>query len=427
MAAVQLRIESAAQQKHKLEEKKQEEKKAKLKKSAVTKAPAAKARKIRLYPNKAEREKLLKWFGTARWTYNECIKAMEHYGIPNKKKELRAHTLNEEAFVLDQWAWVKETPYDIRDEAMNDCHKACKTNKMRVKTGGIKRFRMQYRTRKDPTQSIVIHGKHWNHTRGNYSFLHAIYASEPLPTKLDYDCRLQLTALGEFYICIPMPLAIRPENQGPIGNSKRMIALDPGIRTFVTGYDPSGLAMEWGKNDIGRIYRLCYAVDDLQSRWTSDPNVRHHRRWKMKRAAMRLRKRIRSLVDEFHRKLAKWLCESYHLVLLPTFEVSKMMPRGQRRIGSKTARAMATWSHARFRQRLLDKVREYPWCNVVLVNEAYTSKTCGACGQLHPSLGGSKHFHCQFCGFDIGRDYNGARNIYLRYMSESRLCGAGSR
>ena len=42
--------------------------------------------------------------------------------------------------------------------------------------------------------------------------------------------------------------------------------MDPGVRTFMTGYDPSGVAIEWGKNDIGRIYRLCHAYDKLQSK-----------------------------------------------------------------------------------------------------------------------------------------------------------------
>jgi len=37
-----------------------------------------------------------------------------------------------------------------------------------------------------------------------------------------------------------------------------VISLDPGVRTFMTGYDPSGMAVEWGKNNIGRIYRLSY-------------------------------------------------------------------------------------------------------------------------------------------------------------------------
>lgn len=45
-----------------------------------------------------------------------------------------------------------------------------------------------------------------------------------------------------------------------------MISLDPGVRTFMTGYDPSGTAVEWGKNDIGRVYRLCHAYDKLQSK-----------------------------------------------------------------------------------------------------------------------------------------------------------------
>ncbi|KAK9483680.1 hypothetical protein V1527DRAFT_472378 [Lipomyces starkeyi] len=55
--------------------------------------------------------------------------------------------------------------------------------------------------------------------------------------------------------------------------------------------------------------------------------------------------------------------------------------RRRRRIESKTARAMATWSsHFRFQRRLLNKAREYPWCGVVLASEAHTSKICGACG-----------------------------------------------
>src|SRR2546427_943276 len=29
-----------------------------------------------------------------------------------------------------------------------------------------------------------------------------------------------------------------------------VIALDPGVQTFITGYDPSGQAVEWSKNNI---------------------------------------------------------------------------------------------------------------------------------------------------------------------------------
>jgi putative transposase len=51
-----------------------------------------------------------------------------------------------------------------------------------------------------------------------------------------------------------------------------------------------------------------------------------------------------------------------------------MVKRGNRRIGSKTARAMLTWSHYRFRQRLINKQREHPWCNVIICDEHFTAR-----------------------------------------------------
>ncbi len=59
-------------------------------------------------------------------------------------------------------------------------------------------------------------------------------------------------------------------------------------------------------------------------------------------------------------------CVNYKVVLLPKFEISKMVRKGQRRIGSKTARVMATWSNYSFKQRFLLKSAEYPWCKPII-------------------------------------------------------------
>jgi len=32
-----------------------------------------------------------------------------------------------------------------------------------------------------------------------------------------------------------------------------VISLDPGVRTFMTGYDPSGMAVEWGKMTLAEF------------------------------------------------------------------------------------------------------------------------------------------------------------------------------
>jgi hypothetical protein len=52
--------------------------------------------------------------------------------------------------------WVLETPYDIRNQAMNDLLKAFKS--CFAKSG---RFQKKHRSRKDKQQSIMIEEKHW--------------------------------------------------------------------------------------------------------------------------------------------------------------------------------------------------------------------------------------------------------------------------
>lgn len=194
------------------------------------------------------------------------------------------------------------------------------------------------------------------------------------------------------------------------------------------GYSPEGTIAEWGKGDMTRIFRLCKVHDNLESRWSQKGVVKHRKRYRLKKAAARIRQKIRNLVDELHKKLTKWLVSNYETILLPKFETSNMVTRAQRRIGSKTARQMLTWSHYRFQQRLLNKTREYRNSQVIICDEHYTSKTCGRCGELHEKLGSNKTFHCPHCGVTMDRDVNGARNILLRYLTlrAASRSGAGS-
>ena len=247
-------------------------------------------------------------------------------------------------------------------------------------------------------------------------------SSELLPEGIKYDTRLQLTRSGEFYLCLLMPLAIRSENQRPSCNNTvvdGIISLDPGIHTFMTGYMPNGMVVEWGKNDITRIYHLCLTVDKLQRKITLAKT--HRKRYKLNKAMRRVRKKIHSLQDDVHRKLTKWLCEQNKVILLPSFNTSVMTKRGKRKITSKTARKMLSWCHYKFKRTLIDKTREYPWCRVYIVNEAYTSKTCGHCGYIDNKLKGSKIFNCPSCKHIFHRDTNGARNILLRYLTMSKI------
>ena len=54
--------------------------------------------------------------------------------------------------------------------------------------------------------------------------------------------------------------------------------------------------------------------------------------------------------------------------------------------------------------------------DVYLVDESYTSKTCGRCGAINNKLSGSKTFHCGECNLTIDRDMHAARNILIKNM-----------
>ena len=142
----------------------------------------------------------------------------------------------------------------------------------------------------------------------------------------------------------------------------------------------------------------------------------------MRKSAAKIRIKIKNLVNELHKKAAKYLTGKYKLIFLPTFETQQMVKKGKRRLATKTARAMVTLSHYRFQQMLKHQATKHGGV-VVDVTEEYTSKTCSKCGQIHTKLSGSKVFKCPECGHILDRDQNGAFNILLKALRDTSLTG----
>jgi hypothetical protein len=138
---------------------------------------------------------------------------------------------------------------------------------------GVK-FDIKFRSKKDKKQSVGVLNKHWLKKKGVLSFLRTIKSAEALPYDLVYDLRLIKVRTGHYYLCVPKPLEARSESQAPVFNETQkskgasVIVFDPGVRTFNTCFDPSGLIAEWGVSDKARLGRLSYAYYDLQGRWS---------------------------------------------------------------------------------------------------------------------------------------------------------------
>jgi len=311
-------------------------------------------------------------------------------------------------------AWLDDVPCEIKDVAVRDMDKARKAHdakkKKNAKLECVDHAEFKFRSRKAKQETFEVRGRDMIRKSGMFESLalSKLQCKDKLPNEVDSAVRFLRDRLGRYYVIIVRERT--SENQA----SKGVVALDPGVRTFQTTYDASGVSTEWGKGDMKVIYGMCRLADKLQSSMTKKKGSQMRgarRQW------WRALDKIKYKVKEIHHKLAKWLCENYEVVLIPKFETSKMTTRGKRRFGSKTSRNMMTWSHYTFRELLKTKAELYTGVKVVECGEAYTSKTCGQCGAIDAALGASKTFDCKCCGYKADRDINGARNIMLRFLS----------
>jgi len=92
---------------------------------------------------------------------------------------------------------------------------------------------------------------------------------------------------------------------------------------------------------------------------------------------------------------------------------NQMSAKEKRKIRTKTVRSMLGLKHYRFQQHLNWMCKKYGK-RLILVNEAYTSKTKSWSGEIVHNLGGAKTI--KDGNMVVGRDINGARGIMLRSL-----------
>jgi putative transposase len=103
-----------------------------------------------------------------------------------------------------------------------------------------------------------------------------------------------------------------------------VVSLDPGVRTFQTCYDADGNVTEWGK-EMNRSFKECFRAGKLQAKMKGLKKMKKRR---MRKVWLRKLARIRNRVDEVRKKLSTWLCRNHRVVLIPKFEVQRMVEPG---------------------------------------------------------------------------------------------------
>eukprot|EP01105_Mastigella_eilhardi_P006439 TRINITY_DN1800_c0_g3_i1.p1 TRINITY_DN1800_c0_g3~~TRINITY_DN1800_c0_g3_i1.p1 ORF type:complete len:501 (-),score=57.17 TRINITY_DN1800_c0_g3_i1:241-1743(-) len=417
--------------------------------------------KYRIHPTATQAATLLLWMDATKFVYN---RAVEHLNVFTEEERAKigdgVRPQKETIAMMRDWGGIeakrwddatktperfKGVPYEIRDSPLRDIEAACKALRAKEKT--MCRT-LRFRRRKDDRVSVTLRARQLNCKTGGGAVWPVLFGTtsgrdamrtekrKKLPHVFASDCRLLYERKTKFYyLCVPLAVrpavatahrrtapatechapaisglpALHPDTQGDEArlpeNRGGVVAIDPGIRTFGTCYNPDGAVTEWacGTTHLALLYRINRKAGRIERHAKTESGRRRRRQ---RAVAARLRKRSTDLVDELHHKFARWLCASHAVVLLPRFDTRSIVARrgrgGRRRsVGKKTAGSAMRLSHFRFRTYLINKAREFG-THVEICDEQYTSMTCGCCGVLN-------------------RSHNAARNILIRYLTVNNI------
>ena len=374
----------------------------------VSDAIVTKTRRIRIYPSQQQKQLFKQWFGVGRKVYNTCINHFNEKDVEFKgwmtMSTLVLHSLTE--------SYIKTVPCQIKNMAVKESYTSWRTNCKKTKKSG-KQFKLRYKSRKNPIQSCYIPKSAVSENGIYYTISGKLKFSEREFLKNDIcDCRL-INDHGRWYLSVPQKIktTIPTENQGDI------VALDPGVRNFLTYFSEDGRFGWLGIHAFDRILNLNLKRDKLLSRLVLTKDRRT--KCKLKRTLNRTYHRIQDLVDELHWQSINYLVHNFSVIVFPPFEVKGMTKKG-RKLRKSVVRSMLSLRFFKFKERLKQKCKE---CGVLYVeqNESYTSKTNSFTGELMTNLGGKEWF--MYDGIKVHRDLNGARNILIRAMRDSSATG----
>lgn len=362
------------------------------------------SKKIRIFPtNDGAYFDLL---NLSRRAYNltiEWLKGQERVDL-ERQTEVRK-TIREQ--VCKEWS-DRAYASVVSDEAVNeafDTFKAC----LRKWGKGMKAH-LHFRSRKDPVQSFIVQKLSVN---GPYPRVAGtVHLTEGLPEEAIGKMATVTRRHGRWYLSAKQFITLRTrENQ-----ARTVVALDPGVRTFMTAFSPSE-ALKYGDDYASeRIFPLLRKKDTLLGKRQLLVNNKCDAQWwhdQMQGVTKRIDRisaRIDDQVSDLHKRVAFDLVSNYDTIICPPFETSQMVAKEDRRLRKSSVRQMQSLGHYQFQQHLKWMCRKYG-NTFVACSEAYTSKTRSWDGVIHNDLGGSTTISDGEMVVD--RDHNGARGIFL--------------
>jgi putative transposase len=354
--------------------------------------------KYRLYPTPAQEYHLELCLSAARNWYNMCLAerkcSYDHAGRSvGVYEQFRLVKCYKTAF-----RQFRSVHSHILQVATTDCDKAFEAFFRRLKAGdtpGYPRFRGKQRFDsfgfKEYGNGFKIDGRRLKVSGVGRI---AVLWHRPLSGKIK-TLRIRRTA-GKWYACfsceVPDPTPLNPTG--------KQVGIDLNVENLLT--DSTGERIE-----TPGYYRKAQADLRIVQRSLQRKKRGSKNRRKALLRVQRLHEHIRNQRQDLLNKVVDQYTQRHDLIALEDLHITNMV---RNRHLSKSI-LDAGWGY--LRQRFVVKAAN-AGRQLVLVDPAYTSKTCSCCGQLfHKFDLSTRYINCA-CGLRLARDHNAAINILKR-------------
>ncbi|WP_308256615.1 transposase [Geminocystis sp. GBBB08] len=338
--------------------------------------------------------------------YNQALfelnkhQGFSHLGKAKGTKEQQFQTLWGQVY-----GWRKNVPVKIQHRTIYRAYKAWVNSKIDSKTKQkiAQYFEGRYFTIETAPKGYKkgkLYPKFW----GNLPEIILLYNHRKV-SLIGENCLTISCRYGRLYLSQPNTEKVLIKKTG------KVIAIDPGIRSFATMFDGENGFLLTNEKDLTRLAKIQAYHAKLHKKVKQLDNWFDKKKVYYKMS--RLKRKMSNLVKDLHRKLAGFLAKNYDLIYIPSYRVKKIYAKNK---SNKTNRKnQLNWSWYKFVQELEYRCAKHGSVAIV-VSESYTSKTCSKCGKIHPNLRGAKIFNCPHCNHKLNRDLNGAINIFFNSL-----------
>jgi len=312
--------------------------------------------------------------------------------------------------------WELNTPKGVREGAVDKCCNAYKENLNRFRKGQIKHFEMKFKKKKNPKKSITV-PKSFIKIENNRIIVAPNFLGEEgfeigkktlksnKNITINHDCEI-LKQYNTYWLTIPIDIEPKKEYK-----FEKYCGIDPGVRTFLTVFSNKYVKEYNYKKNL--LNKLNTQIDSLKEKRISKKYLNNQEQRTTnrirKKAFLKREERKENLVNELHWKSINNLLSKYDVLFYGDIKSHNISKNSRNKSLNRNFNDLKFY---KFKLRLQYKAS----ClnkKVVLVNEAYTSKTCSSCGNIY-KIEASKIYSCSMCNNISGRDVNAAKNILMK-------------